>query len=414
MSSSGDASPPTQSGGHSGASSHGGEGSFRSRHGGLKSRSGGLPSQRDRSRPAGSRHRSFADVALGTQPPAAATPSASAASQAPWDAVLQAIAELRSDMDRLKAERRQVDLQTPDKHESPGPSTRREARPTMPPAGVHSPGNFSGFISEEGSSEVDEIQENTPFCSVLMQTSKAFGPVDDVACDVDKHVADMVNQLFDHGMREDSYKEVAEDEITKRPGNCPALSPVECNVQILEALKQDARKADLRMKEVNKDILKAATIIIRSITVLDKVAQDEGNAVVAHEVGMINGALALLGHANYRNNLVRRFNIKREINPKYAHLCSDKVPMTRFLFGDDLSQSAKQIEEAEKLKSKITSKPSFPSWKPGTWKFGGGKTRSPFGRTTPRGFSARFHPYAHRRQGHKGDQRLSFPRQDAD
>ncbi|MPC91690.1 hypothetical protein E2C01_086745 [Portunus trituberculatus] len=116
----------------------------------------------------------------------------------------------------------------------------------------------------------------------------------------------------------DSYKEVAEDESTKRPGNCPALSPVQCNVQILEALKQDARKADLRMKDVNKDILKAATIIIKSLSVLDKVAQDEG-------------------HANYRNNLVRRFNIKREINQKYAHLCSDKVPMTRFLFGDDLS-----------------------------------------------------------------------------
>ncbi|MPC71410.1 hypothetical protein E2C01_065687 [Portunus trituberculatus] len=204
-------------------------------------------------------------------------------------------------------------------------------------------------------------------------------------------------------IREDSYKEVAEDESTKRPGNCPALSPVECNVQILEALKQDARKADLRMKDVNKDILKAATIIIKSLSVLDKVAQDESNAVVAHEVGMINGALALLGQANYSN-------IKREINQKYAHLCSDKVPMTRFLFRDDLSQSARQIEESEKLRTKITAKSPFPSWKPGTWKFGGGKT-SPFGRTSSRGFASRFQPYGHRRQGHRGDQRLSFPRQ---
>ncbi|XP_076057149.1 uncharacterized protein LOC143034667 [Oratosquilla oratoria] len=135
-------------------------------------------------------------------------------------------------------------------------------------------------------------------------------------------------------------------------------------MQILEALKQDAKKADLRMKEVNKDITKAASIIIKSLSVLYKVSQDEGNAVVAHEVGMINGALALLGHANYRNNLVCRFNIKREINQKYSHLCSDKVPMSRFLFGDDLSQSARQIKEEEKLKSKITPKSPFPSWKP--------------------------------------------------
>ncbi|MPC29290.1 hypothetical protein E2C01_022516 [Portunus trituberculatus] len=354
MSSSGEGSSPTQTGGQTGAFSHGGEGSRRSRNYGQKSWSSSLPSHQDSSLRASSAHRSLADVAPAPHPPPASTTSRAAYeveqhvhgdSSAPWNTVLQAIAELRSDMDKLKAERRQEGLLKPNSNTDarPGASTARDdAEPDMP-----SPGNFSGFLFEEGSCEEGEIHGDNPVCSVLMQTSKAFGPVEEVSCDVDKHVADMVNQLFDHGMREDSYKEVAEDEITKRPGNCPALSPVECNVQILEALKQDARKVDLRMKDVNKDILKAATIIIKSLSVLDKEAQDEGNSVVAHEVGMINGALALLGHANYRNNLVRCFNIKWEINQKYAHLYSDKVPMTRFLFGDDLSQSAKQIKESE-------------------------------------------------------------------
>ena len=136
-------------------------------------------------------------------------------------------------------------------------------------------------------------------------------------------------------------------------------SSVECNAQILEALKVEAKKADFRMKDVSKDILKAATIIIKSLTALDKIAQDDGHEGVAHEVDMISGALALLGNANHRNNLTRRFIIKREINPRYTHLCSDKVPMTRFLFGDDVSQSAKQNEESEKLKNKITTKKLF-------------------------------------------------------
>ncbi|XP_076039215.1 uncharacterized protein LOC143024302 [Oratosquilla oratoria] len=300
-------------------------------------------------------------------------------------------------MDQLKAERRQDISQRPETHNDARPgtsSTRKEAGPVTP-----SPGNFSGFISDGSSSEEGELHKDFPIGSILMQSSKAFGPVEEVSGDVAKHVADMVNQIFDHGMREDTYKEIAEDESTKRPGNCPALSPVECNMQILEALKQDAKKADLRMKEVNKDITKAASIIIKSLSVLDKVAQDEGNAVVAHEVGMINGALALLGHANYRNNLVRRFNIKREINQKYSHLCSDNMPMSHFLFGDDLSQSARQIEEAEKLKSKITAKSPFPSWKPGAWKFGSGKTRTQFKGHT------RFQPYGQRWLGHRGDQR---------
>lgn len=41
-----------------------------------------------------------------------------------------------------------------------------------------------------------------------------------------------------------------------------------------------------------KDIIKAATIMTKSLMVLDKIAQDS-NPDVAHEVGMINGALAL-------------------------------------------------------------------------------------------------------------------------
>ena len=140
------------------------------------------------------------------------------------------------------------------------------------------------------------------------------------------------------------------------------------------------------MKEVSKDIVKAATIITKSLTVMDKVTQ-EGSPEVANEIHMLNGALALLGHANHRNNLTRRFIIKREINQKYVHLCADKAPMTRFLFGDDVSQSAKAIEELERLKTKFTAKKQLP-----TWRFGAGRDRGYFGRGPSRGVSSRYHP----------------------
>ncbi|MPC51571.1 hypothetical protein E2C01_045420 [Portunus trituberculatus] len=83
---------------------------------------------------------------------------------------------------------------------------------------------------------------------------------------------------------------------------------------------------------------------MKSLLVLDKVAQDKNLSEVAREVGVLNGALALMGNANYKNNLVRHFTMKHKINHKYAHFCSSKVPVTCFLFDDDVSQSAKQIE----------------------------------------------------------------------
>ncbi|MPC55150.1 hypothetical protein E2C01_049081 [Portunus trituberculatus] len=100
------------------------------------------------------------------------------------------------------------------------------------------------------------------------------------------------------------------------------------------------------------------------------VAQEDDHPLVEQEVNRINGALALLGHANHKNNLVRRFVMKREINQKYSHLCFDKWPMSCMLFGDDVSQSAKQIEDTEKLEHKFAAKKN-----PVPWRFTGGRSR---------------------------------------
>ncbi|MPC54113.1 hypothetical protein E2C01_048020 [Portunus trituberculatus] len=125
---------------------------------------------------------------------------------------------------------------------------------------------------------------------------------------------------------------------------------------------------------------------MKSLLALDKVAQDEDLPEVAREVGVLNGALALLGNANYKN-LARRFAMKCEINHKYAHLCSSKVPITRFLFGDDVSQSAKQTEDSEKLKNKFIAKKLT-----STWPFTGTRTRGYWGSPSHRSFS-RYQPH---------------------
>ncbi|MPC60498.1 hypothetical protein E2C01_054544 [Portunus trituberculatus] len=246
-----------------------------------------------------------------------------------------------------------------------------------------SPVNFLGF--GEAGSDVDVASVPRPTVGPLLQSAKVFGPPEVVSDAIDDKVAEMVNFLFDRGLREDDHKALFEDECVLRPSNCPALSAVECSPEVLDALPLEARRLDFHMKEVNKDVLRAATIITRSLLALDKVAQDEEHPVMVQEVAMINSALALLGNANFRNNLARRFVLKHELNQKFTHLCSEKVPMTRFLFDDDVSKSVKQIEESVKLKSTITAKkPSF------SWRFPGGKTRGSGHSALARGFSSVF------------------------
>ncbi|XP_045131685.1 uncharacterized protein LOC123516453 isoform X2 [Portunus trituberculatus] len=221
-----------------------------------------------------------------------------------------------------------------------------------------------------------------------------------VSVDIDDQVAGMVNFLFDNGMQDKDYKAISEDVLTTRPKNCPALAPVECNPQILEALKTDARKADAHLKDVCGGILKAGTILTKSLLALDQVAQESTHLVVEREVNNINGTWALLGHANHKNNLARRFVMKREINQKYSHLCSDKLPMSRLLFGDDVTQSTRQIEESEKLRHKLAAKKTTPV----LWRFTSGRSRGFWGRTTHRTYSPRFQPYGLLRGVRSGQQ----------
>lgn len=323
------------------------------------------------------------------------------ASTPPWHMVMDALAALRNDMVKLKEERGAADAEAVAAADDVNKTHVSQVVPSPSPTG------FSGFTPGEhdlSSDDSDSHDDGRPD-SVLMQCARAYGPVMEVSGGINQHVADMVNHVFAHGLREEEYKEILEDDAAKRPDNCHALAPVDCNSQVLDALKTDAKKTDFRLKDVGKDITTAATLLTKSLTVLDRIAQT-GQQDVAQEVGMLNGALALLGHANHKNNLARRFIIKHEINQKYAHLCSDKVPMTRLLFGDDVSLEAKHIEESEKLKNKFApKKPLF------TNKFAHGKFRGSSGRQPYKGFMNRFHPYGQRTHGPRSDHRQPLPRQ---
>ena len=290
------------------------------------------------------------------------------------------------------------------KHESRSPLMDLELRDCESDFCGFVPQRSDDYVSEEG-----EINEFEPVESVLKQTAKLYGPTEKTSDDLDGHIAEMVNYLFSHGMKEEDWKVITGDEITSRPSNCTELAPVECNPQIFEALKHEGKMLDNKLKSVGHDLTRAGTIMIKSLAVLDKKAQDNNDGMLANHVDMLNGALALVGNANYRNNIARRLVIKREINPKYEHLCSDKVPMTRQLFGDDVSTSAKQIEEADKLKFKIQPQRPFTAGRPGFGRFG--PRTSYYGRGYGRGgndvYGSRFNQFNQygRRNDYESDNR---------
>ena len=60
-------------------------------------------------------------------------------------------------------------------------------------------------------------------------------------------------------------------------------------------------------------------------------------------------ALALLGQANKQLVHRRREALKPVIQNDFAHLCSQSLPYTSWLFGDDVSKNVKDIKDMERF-----------------------------------------------------------------
>ena len=64
-------------------------------------------------------------------------------------------------------------------------------------------------------------------------------------------------------------------------------------------------------------------------------------------------SIALSANVNYELNMRRREAIRPNLNQDYKHLCSSTVPVTDYLFGDELSKQLKEMAEANRVSSKV-------------------------------------------------------------
>ena len=84
-------------------------------------------------------------------------------------------------------------------------------------------------------------------------------------------------------------------------------------------------------------------------------------ADIKAEITKLLDAVSILGQANYELNLRRRELIKPDLNQQFGGLCTTQVPITGLLFGDNLTQKCKDIQETNKLGYKVGHRPRGPT-----------------------------------------------------
>ena len=186
--------------------------------------------------------------------------------------------------------------------------------------------------------------------------SKRFKSKEICSAKVDETLAANITDLFRNGMNEDQYSEMVKDENNSRPENCEGLQVVKTNQLVWDIISPEAKTNDRKMQNVETSLIKGSVILTK---VADKLASLENELDVPQKekLGKIidecNDSLALFGQANRQINLTRRDLIKPELRYEYLHLCAQSVPFTSLLFGDDISKTAKEIEDCSKIGNKL-------------------------------------------------------------
>ena len=88
-------------------------------------------------------------------------------------------------------------------------------------------------------------------------------------------------------------------------------------------------------------------------SLMSRPAATQGIPDFKSEITKLLDAVAIIGHANQELNVRRRDLIKPDLNKQFSGLCSPHVPVTGFLFGDDLPQQCKDIQQTNKIGNKV-------------------------------------------------------------
>ena len=259
--------------------------------------------------------------------------------------------------------------------------SRGESEASEPPskraksvcAGVSRPGTAHNDLSLDNEGielQEDQLCSGNPSASVDDETEsdsllrgieEEFNMDEKTGEKVHDRLANIVNERF---------KNRLDDEVLKkrfaahnRPENCGGLVVPSVNREIWAQVPLSAKKADLKMAQTQRCIVKAATAVARVTNDLIRLDHSKAGEEMKRNC---TDAIALLGHAARDISLRRRAAFKPHLNRSLHRLCDDPmaVPSSEKLFGENLPAVLRDVKELDRLDASITPGTSRSTWVP--------------------------------------------------
>lgn len=159
--------------------------------------------------------------------------------------------------------------------------------------------------------------------------------------------AQSIKYLLANKLQERAMQETLDKYPT--PNNCDTLDVPRVRPAIWDSVSSSARSKDLKLQRIQKPLTKGITALAQCFPKDKPMTSAQQDAV------------AMLCNANYELNCLRKDYFKPEMNTRFTHLCKPSVPVTTWLFGDNLSSQVKELNEEQKTTTGMMRKQRLPS-----------------------------------------------------
>ena len=192
----------------------------------------------------------------------------------------------------------------------------------------------------------DDHNESGPEDDLLGDYTQALQLEDKVGDEIQPQLATLLTNMLTKKAEESALNKKAD--LYPRPSNVPAIVTPTVNEEIWGHIQKPCRSHDIKFQKAQSNNIKGLGALAKLASTLLEAKSNKTTVSASQCLRMCLDAFTLLASGNQELNNRRKEAIVPDLNTKFKNLAKNQ-PVTNKLFGDDLSQQVKNINETAKM-----------------------------------------------------------------
>ena len=171
-------------------------------------------------------------------------------------------------------------------------------------------------------------------------------------------ISTTLQEILEGALSKPIGKDKLQEKLAKYrpPENCPSLLVPQVNQELWENLPFGSKCKDLALQRIQQTTVKSSTAVVQLIDLLLIAKNTPAQLKIDEILRLAFDSLLLSTNALHEISARRKEQIRPELDKQYQRICGRQLPISKHLFGEDLSQAIKDLNETQKLTARVLSR----------------------------------------------------------